>query len=129
VPTLLVPLGDRDVTENDWRVELPVVFGWRQGPLTFHAMTGYSASLSNRGDAILFGTLLTYDADERLTIGAEILGSGPIRDLDNYEAEIGAGVQYEVAEGWTLQGRVGRVVRLEGEANTINLMLAIERAF
>jgi hypothetical protein len=128
-PALLVPLGNRDVTENDWRIELPVVFGWRQGPLTFHAMTGYSASLSDRGDAILFGTLITYDLGERLTLGVELVGSAPISDLDDYEAELGAGVEYEVAEGWALQGRVGRIVRLEGEPNSTNFMLAIEKAF
>jgi hypothetical protein len=129
VPALLVPLGNRNVTEDDWRVELPVVFGWRQGPLTLHAMTGYSASRSDRGDAIPFGTLVTYDLGESLTLGAEFVGSAPINDLDGYEAEIGAGVEYEVAEGWALQGRVGRVVRVAGEPNSTNFLLAIEKAF
>ena len=128
-PALLVPLGDRNVAEHDWRIELPVVFGWRQGPLTFHVMTGYSASLSDRGDAIPFGTLLTYDVGDRLTLGTEIVGSAPIKDLGGYEAEVGAGLEYEVAEGWALQGRVGRIVRLEGEPNSTNFMLAIEKAF
>ena len=128
-PVLLIPLGEREVSEDDWRLELPVVFGWRTGPLTLHGMTGYSASFSDRGDAIPFGALATYDIGERLTVGVELVGSAPVSDLDGYEAEIGAGAAYAIADGWTVDGRVSRTVRIEGEAKSTNFLFGIEKEF
>jgi hypothetical protein len=128
-PVVLVPLGNREVTEDNWRLELPVVFGWRRGALTLHAMTGYSVSLSNRGDAIPFGTLATYDIGETLTLGVELVGSAPVSDFDDYEAEVGAGAVLAFSEGWALEGRVGRTVRIKGEPKATNFLLAIEKSF
>lgn len=128
-PVLLAPLGDRDLSGRDWRVEFPVVFGWRQGPLRLHAMMGYSALLSDRGDTILFGTLATYDIGETLTFGVELVGSAPASNVDAYEAEIGAGAAYAFAENWTLEARIGRTIRLEDGSKSTNFMLAIEKSF
>lgn len=128
-PVLLVPLGAREVSEDDWRVEVPVVFGWRTGGLTLHAMTGYSASFSDRGDSIPFGALATFDIGESLMVGVELVGSAPVNDLDGYEAEIGAGAAYAIADGWTIDARLSRTVRIEGEAKSTNFLFGIEKEF
>lgn len=128
-PLLLAPVGEREVSEDDWRVELPIVFGWRTGALTLHAMSGYSASLSNKGDDIPFGALATYDVGDTLTLGIELVGSAPVSDLDSYEAEIGAAAAYAFADGWALEARVGRTVRIEDETKATNFLFAIEKEF
>jgi hypothetical protein len=128
-PLLIVPVGSDGLSGGDWRAKLPVVLGWRQGAFTLHALVGYSASLSNEGDDIALGSLVAYDLNDRLTIGAELVANMPIENLAGYEMIADVGATFAIAEQWAIEIRVGRTIRSADDEAAANLLFAIEKTF
>jgi hypothetical protein len=130
-PALIIPTGAEGLSDDAWRVEVPIIIGRDVGPWQFRALAGYGQALNGEPDGEFpFALLATRKVRDNLRLGVELAGDAPAGAIDHYKAMIDVGFKWEFAEGLELQGRLGRSIRTPagGEPAT-NLAFYLEKAF
>ena len=129
-PALFVPSSSHGVDEHEWRIELPVVLGYRTGPVELRGLIGYARSLESRADEMSYGLVAEYDLTGNLSIGAELAGhTDPGAFVHAAELEADIGFTYALASKVELQGRFGQSLRDDDHAHENHAALYLEVAF
>lgn len=130
-PAVIAPTGAHGLSDDTWRVEVPLIAGRDFGPVGLRAMVGYGQSLEGSPDVeIPFGVLATYAVREGLEFGVELAGDTPAAEMGRYEAIVDVGFKWEFAKGLELQGRLGRTIRSRpGDEPATEVAFFIEKAF
>ncbi len=130
-PSVFVPTGSKGLTEDHWRIEVPLIVGRTFGPWAVRGMVAYGRNLDGPADGeVSVAGLVTYDLSEHFQLGAELATEAPSDLIGDYGATANFGFSWEALEGLEVQGRIGRTVReAPGSAPATTIALYVEKAF
>ena len=109
-PELLIPTGADGLTEDVWRLEVPLMIGKQFGRVRLAGLAGYSHPFGEGEHEIPFAALALVQATEELRVGGELFG-----DARTNELSVDIGFKWEFIEGMELQGLIARTIRSDEE--------------
>ena len=118
-PALFLPTGTNGLSEDEWRLAVPMIAGIVRGRWEARAQISYELGFESDEAEFGFGFLIQRQLTDRLALGTELVGSTPSIAFD--ETDFGANIGFALAlsNALELQGRFGHSIgRNDGEAIT-----------
>jgi hypothetical protein len=130
-PAIFIPTGSRGLSNDEWRIEIPLIVGREFGPWRLRGMVGYGSNLQGPADAeLMLAGVAAFQVNDRFELGVEVASDAPARLVGDYETMVDIGFKWEVVEDIEVQGRLGRTVhQAPGEAPATSMALFVEKAF
>lgn len=128
-PALLAPTGVDGLSNDAWRLSLPIVVGRDVGRWSLRAMAAYARNLNGSADQeASFSALATRKVFDRLTLGGELVWELAAEEGQALGANLG--FSWEAAEGVEVQARLGRtLVTSIGRQPATSLGVFVARTF
>jgi hypothetical protein len=108
-PGLLAPTGAQGLSNDAWRLSLPLVAGRDVGRWSLRAMAAYARNLAGSADReAKLSVLATRKVSDRLRLGGELVWAAAADEGRSLGANLG--FSWEAREGVEVQARLGRTL-------------------
>ena len=128
-PALIIPTGSAGFTDDQWALEVPLVFGWNRGRYSYLAMISYGQSFEDGDGEIGANGVIMWEATDTLKLGVELVTAAPSDRPDAYESELNLGFKWEFVEGLELKARIGQSLHREEGGHETSGAIYLEKAF
>jgi len=128
-PTLIIPTGSAGFTDDQWALEVPVIFGWNRGRYSYQAMVSYGQGFDDAAGEIGANGLIMWKATDTLKLGVELATAAPSDHPGAYESELNLGFKWEFVEGLELKARIGQSLHREEGGHETSGAFYLEKAF
>ncbi len=128
-PVLIIPTGSASFSDEQWALEVPLVFGWNRGRYSYLAMISYGQGFEDGGGEIGANGVVMWAATDTLKLGVELATAAPSDRPGAYDSELNLGFKWEFVEGVGLKARIGRSLRREEGGHETGGAIYLEKAF
>jgi hypothetical protein len=128
-PALIIPTGSAGFSDDQWALEVPLVFGWNRGRFNYLAMISYGQGFDeNRGEIGANGVIM-WEATDTLKLGVELATAAPSDRFGEFDSELNVGFKWEFVEGLALKARIGQSLHREDGGHETGGAIYLEKAF
>ena len=122
-------IGSDELTEDAWRLSLPVGVTRQFDRFAVTGMVGYDVGFNEAEDGAFAGVLASYQLTESFLLGAELAADAPVDDFAERELRGNFSFIWDASDRLQVYGLVGQVLdHPAGEDGTL-ARLALHAAF